>query len=296
LGREQARCLGERLSGAHFDRFIASDLSRASDTARAVGPNFTRDPAFREFDVGAWEGLTRDEVEQRFPGELASLKNGEDVALGGGESFITFSARIGKAFEGLLASLSPGEHALVVCHGGVIGTLLGRLLGLRDRGRFPIARVPNTSITELEISQDAVCLRVFNDTLHLLAHGGWPNHPDATGLVALMTGDEGESPIFGSFAARYDARPGAQASEHARFAQSGAADAVDALLALHEGARVGVHAEAYDVHTWMSHFVFGDEAGAATLARPVSSTVCHIGKTEHGMQLFDYGVSAVRSR
>ena len=99
LGQTQAQALGQRIGGRHFDRVIASDLMRASDTARATGFAFEQDPEFREFDVGLWEGLTKEEVEERFPDEIGRLKAGEDLPLGGGESFATFSARVDRALH-----------------------------------------------------------------------------------------------------------------------------------------------------------------------------------------------------
>ena len=149
LGRRQAEALGKRLAGRHFDRVIASDLSRASDTARAVGLPFEQDRTFREFDVGCWEGLTKEEVEERYPEEIERLKAGEDLPLGGGESFAAFSTRVDEALSRVRASVAPGEHVLIVCHGGVIGAALSVLLGLRGGRRFPLARVSNTSISEV---------------------------------------------------------------------------------------------------------------------------------------------------
>jgi probable phosphoglycerate mutase len=149
LGRSQAQALGRRIGGRRFDRIIASDLTRAVDTARATGLPFERDRSFREFDVGRWEGLTREEVEAQFPEEIERLKQGEDIPLGGGESYAAFSERIDGALARLRAQLEPGQHALVVCHGGVIGTAIAGLMGLRGSGRWPLSRVTNTAISEV---------------------------------------------------------------------------------------------------------------------------------------------------
>ena len=72
LGREQARQAGEKLKDTAFVRCVASDLSRAWDTAlscvagRGMIPE--RCPGLREQFVGEMEGLSWDEMERRYPG------------------------------------------------------------------------------------------------------------------------------------------------------------------------------------------------------------------------------------
>ena len=104
LGRQQAGLLGQRLASQPFTRAIASDLTRAVETARATGHAFEQDPLFREFDVGVWEGLTRDEVMERYPDEMEQLKRGEDIPLGGGESYARFAQRIDGRWTGRWSS------------------------------------------------------------------------------------------------------------------------------------------------------------------------------------------------
>jgi len=166
-GREQARLLGERLSRRRFDRVLSSDLSRAADTARATGFAFETHARLREFDVGVWEGLTREEVLERFPEDMEALAEGKDIPLGGGETHAAFAQRVDAAMDWACEGLEPGQHVLIVCHGGFIGAALAGALGLRQRQRWPFTRVGNTSITEIGWSADSKELRVFNDDLHV---------------------------------------------------------------------------------------------------------------------------------
>ena len=100
LGRAQAQAVALRLEGRAFDRVVASDLERADATARAIlgrpgAPRaFESDAGFREFDLGEWEGLTRDEIAARYGEQLARLDAGEDIAIGGGESYMSFCERV----------------------------------------------------------------------------------------------------------------------------------------------------------------------------------------------------------
>ena len=69
LGREQARQAGEKLKDTAFVRCVASDLSRAWDTAlscvtgRGMIPE--RCPGLREQFVGGMAGLSWDALERR---------------------------------------------------------------------------------------------------------------------------------------------------------------------------------------------------------------------------------------
>lgn len=167
-GQAQAEALAHRLGAVHFDRVISSDLLRARATAEALARPFALDAGFREIDLGGWQGLTPSEVQARFGDQLDRLQAGEDVAIGGGESYLTFCSRVDRALSQLVATLTPGAHALVVCHGAVIGALVSGVLGLRDEATVPIGVPMHTSLTTLEFEQpDRPSLRVFNDASHL---------------------------------------------------------------------------------------------------------------------------------
>jgi glucosyl-3-phosphoglycerate phosphatase len=167
-GRAQAAALGGRLADAGFSRVVASDLVRALDSAHAAGLDPIPDAVWREMDIGSWEGLTRDEVYDRFPDDMASLAAGEVVPMGGGETWLSFEARVGAAFDGLVAGMEDGEHAAVVTHGGVVHAVVSSVLGITRRsGPWPIDRVRNTAITELVAVDDRVELHRYNDAAHL---------------------------------------------------------------------------------------------------------------------------------
>ena len=112
-------------------------MRRAAQTAAYLSEQARPLPAFRELDMGQWEGLTFDAIRRRFPEEYA--RRGEDPARyppPGGESLAAAAAR---AAEGLRALLADTEGDLaVVAHAGVIRLLLCRR-GRRAAGRVPSA-------------------------------------------------------------------------------------------------------------------------------------------------------------
>ncbi len=168
-GREQAARLADRLRLRSFDVVIASDLARAAGTAAAIG-GYRPDPSWREMHLGAWEGLTRSEVAEQFPEDIAALQSGHQVKIGRtGESFPEFAARVDGALDSLVATMQDGGHALVVTHGGVVQAIVAGVLGLRSRRRpWPLARVVNASLTTIRFHPSGQReVQVFNDAAHL---------------------------------------------------------------------------------------------------------------------------------
>jgi broad specificity phosphatase PhoE len=183
LGRRQALDLGERLAEQSFDVVIASDLGRVLETAELAGLQPVVDPAWREVDIGRWEGLTREEVIDRFRDELEALGRGGDVSLGGGETWREFGLRIDAALRRLGSGDGGGPHILVLTHGGAIHSIVAGILGFRDRGRpWPIDRVENAALTVLENSDGDHRILSFNDSSHTTT----TPHPQIVGPVVSL--------------------------------------------------------------------------------------------------------------
>lgn len=111
-GRDQARRLGDALSGRSFDAVWSSDLIRATETARIAGYEAVADLRLRELDFGSLEGAVWDQLG---PETQAALVIFDDFAAPGGESIEQLRQRV----TGFLDALGPGRH-LLFTHGGVI--------------------------------------------------------------------------------------------------------------------------------------------------------------------------------
>jgi broad specificity phosphatase PhoE len=112
------------------DLLISSDLQRAQDTAAKIasltGLTLTIDKRLRERNLGHWEGLTRDEVQARYPDEFADWLAGRDVTRRGGES----RQEVAERALSLVESLPQVELAVLVSHGATAMCLTAALLGL----------------------------------------------------------------------------------------------------------------------------------------------------------------------
>lgn len=165
IGLAQIDRLANRFANAAPDVVITSDLPRTVTTA-AVFKDAIPDPAFREFSIGAWEGLTSDEVAERFPEQWQAFTNGEDLAPGGGEQMSVFIKRVSAAFDDLVDKLADGDHAVLVTHGGVIWALMSQVAGLNGTGRMIPSH--NTAVSQVLIGRDGQRrIDVFNDATHL---------------------------------------------------------------------------------------------------------------------------------
>src|SRR5262245_61065114 len=124
MGRRQAHEAARALGA--IDAIWASDLQRAAQTAAiisgdlGVGP-VVLDPDLRERDAGGFSGLTRDEIEDRFPGYLADGRRPP-----GWEADDHLRARALAAL-GRIAATVPGGDVLVITHGGLVYTLENHL-------------------------------------------------------------------------------------------------------------------------------------------------------------------------
>ncbi len=171
-GRRQAAALAARLGPDPFDLVVSSDLVRAADTAKALGVPVEMDPAWREIDLGGWEGKTFEEVADTAGDLLVALRAGEDVRFGGtGETLAEFEGRAVEAFRSLADRVGEGTVA-VVTHGGVIDALVGRHIG-RPQGRRGYPIVENTSLTVFEGDPPSLRLRRMNDATHLGRETRW---------------------------------------------------------------------------------------------------------------------------
>jgi 2,3-bisphosphoglycerate-dependent phosphoglycerate mutase len=160
LGRRQADALADEVAGlAVLTAIYTSPLRRAVDTAAVVGARIGLDPVpledLREVDVGAWTGLSRDEVAARFPDALDRwLAGGEGWE--DGESYDAMASRVLAAL-GRIADAHPGEAVLVVSHGGPIRAVHAAAAGLDVHEYRRLRRVePNARLSWVAVESGRV--------------------------------------------------------------------------------------------------------------------------------------------
>lgn len=146
---------------------VSSDLIRASATADVLSRTRQRLPhlaALREFDFGAWDGLTFAEVSTRWPDLSRQYwEQPGDVAPPGGESWIAAADRVSGAVDDLIGR-HPGRDIVVVAHFGTILTQYARAGGLTPYQALA-QRIDNLSVTCL--AHGSNCWRI--ESVNLIA-------------------------------------------------------------------------------------------------------------------------------
>ena len=101
---------------------FSSPLSRAVQTAQAIGMPVTVLDGLREMHAGAWDGLTFDEIRQRYPDLYAARATDLTIPLPGAEDYTVGLTRFANAMQEA-NKLTDGDFA-VVAHGGIIAQFL----------------------------------------------------------------------------------------------------------------------------------------------------------------------------
>lgn len=126
-GISQAEELANKLQKGQFDAIYSSDLSRAKQTAQIVseklGIPVTTDPRLREICKGIWEGMSFDEVKEKYA--VALSQDNADPANSrtpGGETVAEVAARMAASADDI-SMQHPQGSVLVVSHGLAVSTL-----------------------------------------------------------------------------------------------------------------------------------------------------------------------------
>lgn len=126
-GINRAKLLGKYLEDVNFNIIYSSPLNRALETAKLIrGEKNTRieiHEALKELSHGIWEGMTMEEIEEKYSEEYSIYRNrpGEYIPMKG-ESFTDLFERV-KSFLEEIASKGY-ENVLIVSHGITIKALI----------------------------------------------------------------------------------------------------------------------------------------------------------------------------
>ena len=106
---------------------FSSPLTRAVQTAEAIGLPVTVLGGLRELYAGQWDGLTFDQIRERYPELYAARFHDMTIPLPGAECYADGIVRFSAAMK-TAAQSSSGDFA-VVAHGGIIAQFLQSIGG-----------------------------------------------------------------------------------------------------------------------------------------------------------------------
>ena len=170
-GIKQAELLKNRLKG-NFDYIYASPLSRAFETAKILASSTDKEviiaPEIREINFGEWEGLTINEIAEKYPEVFKAWRTDKTESyICGGDSSINNAANRAKKCILDIVKKHNGKKIVIVAHGGIIKA---GLIGLFewDMTMYHKIALGNTCINKLTFNHDLMpALVTLNDTSHL---------------------------------------------------------------------------------------------------------------------------------
>jgi broad specificity phosphatase PhoE len=152
-GRRQARSIGERLRARSFALVLTSPLQRAAETARLAGYDAVARDELREWDYGAYEGRTTNDIRLGHP-RWTLWADG----VPGGET----ADEVGRRVERVIHEMrSVAGDVAVFAHGHVLRVLTARWLALPPSDGRLFALDPG-SVSVLTYERETPVIRLWN--------------------------------------------------------------------------------------------------------------------------------------
>ena len=170
IGFAQAKALAQRLLSERFSALYSSDLGRAVQTAQiiaeATGHEIITDARLRERHLGIFQGLTSEEMKEKYPEEYKLHRTlGPDYVIPGGESVRQQVAR-NIAYLNEIGAKHAGEAIVVITHGGVLSGLFRHTFSIPFEAprRFEFT---NAGLNVFIYEQESWFLQTWGDLGHL---------------------------------------------------------------------------------------------------------------------------------
>ena len=159
-GREDALDLGHRLAGHRYALVLTSPRSRAMETARLAGfPDAVVDEDLREWEYGAFEGMTTAQIREQVPDWSIWAGPWRD-----GESADEVALRADRVIARCLDPALDGD-ALLFAHGHFLRVLAARWIGLAAAGGEHLA-LGTATIGILGWEREDRVIETWNEDCH----------------------------------------------------------------------------------------------------------------------------------
>ncbi len=203
-GQSQAEAAGKIISSIPIDAIYSSPLQRASETTKIIiqqlknklQANYTND--LLEVDLGPWSGLTKSEIQNFFPEELATWQE-EPTELtinkNDGTKFQPIKELLLQAekfLESLFKAHSGSDQTiLIVAHNAILKCLILKLINEPSKGLRRL-KLDNTSISILNIvfntwKDRQVQIQCLNNVAHL--HPRIPKKNNKKRIILVRHGE-----------------------------------------------------------------------------------------------------------
>lgn len=171
LGIQQAKWLEERLKDTKLDVIYSSPIDRALSTANIVNskrniPLYT-DLRLREINMGIWEGLTQDEIEELYSKELYNFWNTPKVYKPyNGETFHQVRQRTEEFIKEII-NKNIGKDILIVTHTIALKAIMSFFQNTLIEDFWSPPFIHPTSLTMVRVEDKGFEILLNADTSHL---------------------------------------------------------------------------------------------------------------------------------
>ena len=147
-GIRQAEEVSARLSNLNIDVIYTSPIRRAVQTAEIINAQLNValeiNNAFRELEMGPWEGMSETDVAREYPEEWDTWnKRPAELRLPGRETLDELLRRVISGIQGLYLE-KERKHAVLVTHVAIIRVILLWKAG-KDLNLYKTIHVPNVA-------------------------------------------------------------------------------------------------------------------------------------------------------
>ena len=203
-GQSQAEAAGKTLSSISIDAIYSSPLQRASETTKIIikqhqsDLNATYTDELLEVDLGAWSGLTKNELKDRFPEELSIWQKEPKelfIIRDDGTKFQPIKELLYQA-ENFLKNLfkahsGSNKTILIVAHNAILRCLILKLISEPSKG-FKRLKLDNSSISVFNIAFNnwedrQVQIQCLNNIAHL--HPSIPKKGSKKRIILVRHGE-----------------------------------------------------------------------------------------------------------
>ena len=170
-GLAQAELVAQEIAKLNGEVLIVSPLQRTKQTAEKITKATKLEPIFDdlwlECDFGLWDGLSVEEVKEKFPNEYQQWTTSTAIAPPQGESYDALAIRVEAGLE-KIAYTYPGQTVIVVAHHLVIKIAARLAMGASAESIFHSDVAP-CSISQISIwpSDGLRAVRSLNERGHL---------------------------------------------------------------------------------------------------------------------------------
>ena len=203
-GQLQAEAAGKTISSIPIDAIYSSPLQRASETTKIIIEQLNKDyqahytDELLEVDLGPWSGLTKNEIKNQFPKELAIWqKEPKELTINrdDGSKFQPIKELLIQAknfLENLYSTYSDSNKTiLIVAHNAILRCLILNLInepsnGLR-RLKLDNASISICNITFNERQGRQVQIQCLNNIAHL--HPSLPKKRNKKRIILVRHGE-----------------------------------------------------------------------------------------------------------